>query len=668
MPTPSTEQPPEQLPRGKRRLFTVLTIVLPFLLLLILELGLRLFHYGPDLSLFVTVQVGSRTFTAMNPEVSRRYFSRTEFSPATSLDVFVRPKPSGVFRIFCLGGSTTVGYPYYYNGAFPMFLQTRLRALFPERQIEVINLGMTATNSFTVLDFARDLREAEADLLIVYDGHNEFYGALGVASRESPGGARWLTDLSLRLLHLRTYVLLRDVYQKLASLFAPVSRDDDRGTMMERLAKGKNVPLGSPLYREGLDTFRANLKELGDLCRERKTPLILSTQVSNIRTQEPFVSLERPGISLQERLEFNTAFNDGMTAFLNGHPDSALGFFRRAQFHDSLRADLQFEIARCLDTLGRIAQARTAYVRARDLDQLRFRTSSDFNEVIRALESPPQVAVVDMEGSFAAASKDSIVGDDLIFEHLHPKAPGAFLMARAYAEAMRRLGLIAQPEIWAARDTLNEQMLWRERPLTFLDEMTARRKVEILTSGWPFKDQLPRVSAISATDTLGQFVEQMTRSRWTWHRAHEEAIAYYRRRGDVQSVEREFRAIISESPLDVQPRLKLARMYLEEGRLEEMRAQLRATLDVEPTILAYRALGDLALRSGAPGEAVLYYRQITPFAQSTNERLENGYLLGIALGEAGMKDSAAAQMHRLLDIKSDFAPAVEFLRGAAPHH
>ena len=662
-----TENPAPQLSRGRRRLFGLITFATPIVLLATLELLLQIFHYGPDLSLFISVQAGPHTYTAMNPEVSRRYFSRTEFSPATSLDVFVRPKPSGVFRVFCLGGSTTVGYPYYYNGAFSTFLRDRLHALFPERQIEVVNLGMTATNSFTVLDFARDLTGAGADLLVVYDGHNEFYGALGVASRESAGGARWLTDLSLRLLRLKSYALLRDTYQRVMGLFAPAGPEEDRGTMMERLARGKYVAWQSPLYREGLETFRGNLDALARVCKEQGIPLILSTQVSNVRSQAPFVSLERPGLSLQQRLQFNNAFNSGVTARLDGHPDSALIFLRSAQAIDSLRADVEFEIARCLDTLGRTDQARSSYMRARDLDELRFRTSSDFNDAIRAMENPPLIAVVDMERWFAGLSKDSIVGDELIFEHLHPRAQGAFLMGKAYTATIRRLNLIATEETWRARDTLDEQRLWGQRPLTFLDEMMARRKVEILTSGWPFKDQFPKVSAISEGDTLGQFVEQVTRARWTWRQAHEEALEYYRRRGDLRSVEAEFRAIICESPIDIQPRLKLARLYLEEGRLHEMSEQLRATLEVEPTILAYRALGDLALRSGSPAEAVQYYRNITPFAQSINERLQNGYLLGVAYARAGMQDSAEGQMHRLLELKPDFTPASEFLKAEASH-
>ena len=78
----------------------------------------------------------------MNPGVGKRYFPGTDFSPATSLDAFPEEKRPGTFRIFCLGGSTTVGYPYWFNAAFSTFLRTRLTSMFPDRSIEVINLGL----------------------------------------------------------------------------------------------------------------------------------------------------------------------------------------------------------------------------------------------------------------------------------------------------------------------------------------------------------------------------------------------------------------------------------------------------------------------------------------------------------------------------------------------
>jgi tetratricopeptide (TPR) repeat protein len=662
MSSPHSEEPPAPRHDLKRHVFTAVTLLVPVAFLVTLEIALRIFHYGPDISLFTTMEVGGKTYRVMNPGVGKRYFPGTDFTPATSLDAFEREKPPGTYRIFCLGGSTTVGYPYWFNAAFSTFLRSRLHALFPDRSIEVINLGLTATNSFTVLDIARDLSDAGPDLLLVYDGHNEFYGALGVASRESRSGARWLTELSLRLLRFRTYRLARDLFMAAGGVFSRAHPEDDRGTMMERLARGENIPIGSRLYREALDTFRENLHATADLCAGWGIPLILGTQVSNVRTQRPFISMPRPGMTPAETEEFTSAFDAGLGALGAGHPQEGIPFLLKSVALDSLRADAEFAMAQCLETVGDGGGARTAFARARDLDQLRFRASTDFNAAILGMEDGMHVGVADMEPLFAGASADSIVGNELIFEHLHPTARGYFMMAKGYARAMERIGLIVPKESWVVRDTISDDRLWGERPLTILDERMAARKVEILTSGWPFRKGTPVVPAVSATDTIGQIVEQVTRSRWTWERAHEAALSYYQGRGDRESVEKEYRVIISQTPLDIQPQLSLAHFYLERGRLEDMRIVLISTLTVQPTKLAYRSLGDLALGGGKAADAIPYYRSLSGLVQDTSEQLENGYLLGLAYAQAGARDSARVQMERLLALKPDYAPAGQLLK------
>ncbi len=237
------------LPPPKRRVFAAITLLLPLLAFTALELILRLVHYGPDLSLFRTEELAGTTYHILNPQVKLRYFSRGESNTTASADYFVMPKPRGIYRIFCLGGSTTAGYPYWYNGSFSSFLRERLLRTFPAGKFEVINLGLTATNSFTVLDMARDLIAYEPDLLIVYDGHNEFYGALGVASRESVPGGRFLTDLSLRLIHCRVFMLMRQGYETLLALVRGAPGPGRQNITLESLARGTNIPYGSQIYR-----------------------------------------------------------------------------------------------------------------------------------------------------------------------------------------------------------------------------------------------------------------------------------------------------------------------------------------------------------------------------------------------------------------------------------
>ena len=92
------------LPPARRRFFVIVTIAIPLAALAVLELCLRVFGYGPDLSLFHTEVVDGSTYYVMNPTVGVRYFSRSQFVPASSTQYFTMPKPAGTFRIFCLGG------------------------------------------------------------------------------------------------------------------------------------------------------------------------------------------------------------------------------------------------------------------------------------------------------------------------------------------------------------------------------------------------------------------------------------------------------------------------------------------------------------------------------------------------------------------------------------
>lgn len=608
---------PAQHTAIRRRLFLAITASLPLLAFGLLEAGLRIAGYGPDLSLFVTEQIGGRPLLLMNPDVKGRYFATVDFSPNTSFDAFPMPKEPGAYRIFCLGGSTTVGYPYGYAGAFSTYLRDRLQLLFPGRLVEVINLGLTATNSYTVLDLARELPAYDPDLLIVYDGHNEFYGALGAASRESAGRSRWITRLYLRLVHARTFLLARDVYARVRSWSTGAGGKAPAGTMMERLAIGQHVPIGSTTYADGLGAFRANLEDLAELCADHGIPVILSTQVSNLRHQPPFVS---------------------------GGPDS-------------LRADRAYASARTADSTRRLPEARAGYRRARDLDELRFRTSSDFNDALRGMAARPGVIVADIERVFAAASPDSIVGRELILEHLHPNARGYMLMARAYAQTMRVHGLLAGGEEWERRDTVAEDRLAALSPLTELDRRAARRRTEILTAGWPFTAQGSGTPPVPHTDALDAIVERLVRGAINWEQAHVEAAAYHGSTGDTVAMIAEYETLIRQLPRNVSAYLILAGIHARRSDMVRTEALLRRSLGVEETPYARRLLGTIELNRGRPDSAAVHLREGFARSSEPRERLEIGTLLAVSYARSGRKAEAVTTLRNLLAANASYAPA-----------
>jgi hypothetical protein len=72
------------------------------------------------------------------------------------------------------------------------FLQLMLQDAWPDRRVEVINLGTTAIASFPVLGITTEALDYEPDLVVVYTGYNEFFGTYGVASVGRAGSRPWM--------------------------------------------------------------------------------------------------------------------------------------------------------------------------------------------------------------------------------------------------------------------------------------------------------------------------------------------------------------------------------------------------------------------------------------------------------------------------------------------
>jgi tetratricopeptide (TPR) repeat protein len=640
----------------KKLLFGAITVLFPLITICLLETGLRLGGYGKDLSLFVKEDLGAKSLYVMNPEVKGRYFTHVNFTPNTSPDYFEIPKRPGAFRIFCLGGSTTVGFPYGFIGSFSSFLRQRMKALFPEIDIEIINLGMTATNSYTVLDIMHELCDYEPDLIIVYDGHNEFYGALGISSHESVGGSRWLTKLYLRLTRFKTFALLRNLIIDMKGLFGNGGTSLTSGTMMETLARHEYIPYGSGPYEKCLDNFRYNLQEIASIAKSHRVPLIFSTQVSNERDLAPFVSRNREGMPKDLVEQYNRAV-DSITALAGQpHPDVIMPIARRLLALDGSRADVRFRYAGALRASGDMTAARAEYRLARDYDELRFRTSGDFNNAIRAMLDPPNVFIADVEQSFENLSPDSIVGTNLILEHLHPNISGYFLIGKIYAHLMKEAGIAAPRALWNERDTISDTFFRNHISMTALDMRAADRRIAVLTGGWPFDHPLPPATSPLQPE-VESIVGQLVGGKMTWEEAHVATAEYYTKGKDIPHAEAEYRALIDQFPANVSAYLFLAKLHLDNHNNGEAQQLLTRSLEVEPTPLAYRLLGAIALESGKTGEAIALDSRAIDISQDPSELVHSHYALALALYRSRDTVRSLQEIDQALALSPSFAPA-----------
>ena len=545
---------------NRTRLFSLIAALLPVLFFVLLETGLRVFGYGTALPLFVPCQpdpVGNECLE-INQDIARRYFPEDGFVPLPTGDRFLKEKPANGYRVFVLGGSTTAGWPYPENVTFSRRLQQQLSDVFPERRIEVVSTGIAAVNSFTLLDLLDEMLAQAPDAILVYAGHNEFYGAFGSASTISLGHMRWLVPLHLELQHLRLFMLLHDVIDTGEKWLQPESgRGDSKNgtqTLMGQVIGERWISAESKLYTRTEAQFRNNLRTLASRIQAAGVPMLISELVSNLRDQAPF-------------------FSDGEQS------DSA--------------ASQAFRAARERETTGDLDTARAGYYRAKDLDVLRFRAPESFNAIIHEVAAEMKVPVVPMKAWFEQASPGGLIGHNLMLEHLHPNAEGQLLMSRAFLEAMRANGFVTDD--WSAREVRDIDHYRSNPAFTELDTWIGLLRVMYLMDHWPYTpEDKPTRHAIEyrPANMMQMLAKQVASFRMTYQEGHLLLAADLLRQGATEAALREYRALINSSPLDVERYTAVIRELIKANAIPEALTfieQAEAVAPGYPDIEALRA-------------------------------------------------------------------------------
>ncbi|MFQ6675649.1 MAG: tetratricopeptide repeat protein [Fidelibacterota bacterium] len=609
-------------------------------LLLLAELGLSLARFGKDLRLFVPYEPAP-DYRVPNPGAALRFFPRPEVGGFGSEDVFAEKKSPNTMRIFAFGGSTTGGFPYFFNGSFPAMVKDRLVQAYPGVEIEMINLGMTAVTSYAVLDFVEDVLDRDPDLLILYTGHNEFYGALGSASTQrviAPGPLRRpLTLLTLKLKHLKTFQLAESLLRSLAP------PPDQTGTLMARMAREKAVPYNSPLREYTRKTFEKNLRTVIKKAQRKKIPVLIGTLVSNLADQPPFVSLHQTG---SDTLTVNRLLAQATQELNTGNYRNALTLTEKALTLDSTFALTHFLQGRALQALDRIPQAREAYRKARDTDALPFRAGSPMNTILKKVSQSPGTFLVDLEDTLQNASPNGLIDRTLMLEHLHPNLKGYFLMARAVAHTILKENLLhpntppqpPKPDAW----------FQTRIAVTPLDTAIARYQIAVLTSGWPFHrtGRSVTVEDFEPSSAVERTALEVLKGNLDYRQGHLVLAEEYRRNGDLDSAVRECRAVVRAFPLRWSSFKALGQALLAANRYDEALAPLKRATELGGDAFTRKWTGTLLIHGNRAQEAIPYLEEALKLDPGDAQARYN---LGAALWQTGNKKRAVEELEILLN-------------------
>jgi tetratricopeptide (TPR) repeat protein len=377
---------------------------------------------------FIRAEKQGRAIYQVNPRRAR--FFNPESFPAKKSD--------NTFRIFVLGGSVAMGFPFHEPGSFSRFLGIGLRELDHSRTYELINAGGFGYASYRVVRILREVINYDPDLIIIMSGHNEFLEKRTYGEIKDQGPA--LVALKTWLARFRVYCILKTAVFKI--------RGPDARPLLTPEVTWEKYSCDPVQAGLTLRHYEYNLKEMARISRQRNVPIIFLTLPCNLREFPPYLSRHGRMLSDTENEKWNLFYTKGLESIKQDEFKQALAYFNSAEKIEPHHADLQFQLGRTLWEKKDWDQAREKFWTAVRMDARPIRAFSEMNQMILDLARGQGVFLADAERAFSEKSTGHIPGDDWFLDHCHPDLPGHITMARTIIASMIHARLIQPAPDW----------------------------------------------------------------------------------------------------------------------------------------------------------------------------------------------------------------------------
>lgn len=441
--SPAAPASPSQ-PRGARRaLFILGAMLLPLVLLGVVETGLRFAGLGGYPPLLTPVgpiaeRPGSTLFVTNN-EAPRTWFFANPDKPGTLDDsAIIQPKPPGTIRILAVGESAMKGFPQPRALSSTEFLRAMLSDLWPTKTVEVHNLGITAVASYPVFDTLVQALSSTPDLVVIYAGNNEFFGACGVASLNRAGNS----PLAMRF---QRFARSTAIVQGLAKLLAGSPAAPQEGkTLMETMMGRSFIAPDDPMRARAASNLGFFVGRMIEQCKARGVPVIVCTPPCNLRDLAPLgdssqvLPVSMPSAERSAFSEALKAVESRLESDPAGAEPEAKSLIDKAPSH----ARARFIHARALELTGALDEAAAEYRRAASLDPMPWRPPVESVQAVRDAASKTGALLCDLDQEFQSESRAAGLaapGWDLFDDHVHPALRGQYLVARSIMRTMAGL-------------------------------------------------------------------------------------------------------------------------------------------------------------------------------------------------------------------------------------
>jgi tetratricopeptide (TPR) repeat protein len=627
-------------------LFRITAIaIIPATFLILVEVCLRMTGFGYPASAIIKHEIGGRQVCINNLKFGWRFFPK-KIARETSAFVFPAIKSPQTYRIFVLGGSAAMGTPEPPYG-FSRILKVLLVDAYQSLKFEVIDVGMPAINSHGVLEIARDCAHYEPDLFIVYLGNNEVTGPYGVGTVFAP--------LSPSLAFIRASIAIKStklgqLIERLSSSLPIRHKHPIRWGGLQMFLKNQ-VRFDSPGLQHVYKHFESNLTDICGLGRQVGAKVIVCNVATNLKDCPPFASLHNPELKQADETMWSKIYNQAVQLESDGRYAEALEHHQSAVEIDGQFAEAHFRMGRCYWMMGRYNQARDSYIRARNLDTLRFRADERINEIVRlvAQKAGKEVSFVDVVTACRGASPYNTPGKELFYEHVHFNFKGNYLLACTVFDKVEKT-ILEQRGVKRAPDgaMLSKEDCAARLALTGWDRLAVAR---VVLNGFiknpPFTNQ-------AYHDECVRDMEEQVKN-----------LRYYEQPSGVQESLSQYRQALKWHPFDWQLRRKYGQFLRDAiGDNEAAISQFAMVLRELPHCYVYSELSAMAFKQGRTNEGIKMARralEMKPLDAQTHCDLAQG------LQKKGQLKSALECYSNALEIEPAISDQVYGLMAQAFH-
>ncbi len=435
MKTPAGNRKKTNVSLRKKILFSALTTVLFFAML---ECALTLLGVAPQTNTedpfvgfsgllpLMEVSTNEQGEQILSTAQNKRHWFNTQSFP--------KAKSKGTKRIFCMGGSTTYGHPYWDSTSFPGWMREFLPVVDSSHKWEVINAGGISYASYRVASLMEELAQYEPDLFVIYSVHNEF---LERRTYEKMFEASTLSLNSRALLaRTRTWALTERILKRVRRMATTAPAPSDSKKPNVEVLQGEvdeilNHTVGPVDYHRDVDWrakvihhYEENLRRMVAIARRAGARIVFITPAANEKNCSPFKSEHDRNLATTDQERLLALVQEAESDAISEDAMKLQPVLEALTKMDPNYAEYHYRLGQTFFATDRYADAQLAFSRALNEDVCPLRAVDEIKKAIERVARELQIPVVDFEQRLRQVCDieygHSILGEEYFLDHVHP--------------------------------------------------------------------------------------------------------------------------------------------------------------------------------------------------------------------------------------------------------